>query len=229
MISLEEALRQRHAVRSFTDEPLPDEAVARLQDKMAQVNEEGNVSIQLVRDEPRAFTGFKARYGKFQNVRNYFALVGPDSRSLDEALGYAGEKLVLLAQQLGLNTCWVGGTFRVVKNRYTIEPSEKLAAVIALGIGTNQGKPHKSVAPQVVAPNYDDAPEWFQRGVDAALLAPTALNQQKFRFKWEGETAEGLPLVRCTTKRGPFARMDKGIAKLHFEIGAGEREFLYRR
>lgn len=227
MITLMEAIEQRHSVRSYTDEPIVPEAAERLQHSIDEVNEEGNVSIQLVLDEPDAFTGFKARYGKFSNVRNYLALVGPDCKELDEALGYGGEKLVLLAQQLGLNTCWVGSTYKVVRGRYSIQPHEKLAAVIALGHGVTAGAPRKSAAPETVAPGYGKAPDWFRRGVDAALLAPTALNQQKFRFTWEGAEIDGVPLVRSATKRGPFARMDLGIAKLHFEIGAGDAGFAW--
>lgn len=227
MISLMEAMEQRHSVRSYTDEPLSAEVRRKLQEMIDQVNEEGGLSIQLVVDEPDAFTGFKARYGRFSGVRNYLAMIGPDAKELREALGYAGEKLVLLAQQLGLNSCWVGSTFREVLGFYTLYPGEKLDAVIALGHGTNQGTPHKSKAPGEVAPGYDTAPQWFKDGVDAALLAPTALNQQKFRIQLEPAQIDGTPMVRMTTKRGPFSHMDMGIARYHFELGAGDTEFIW--
>ena len=192
---------------------------------IARVNEEANLNIQLVLDEPRAFTGFKARLVNFTNVRNYLALVGPECKELDGILGYYGEQLVLLAQSLGLNSCWVGGTFKVVNRAYNVDLGQKLAAVVALGYGATQGVPHRSKAPQEVAPGYDGAPEWFKRGVDAALLAPTALNQQKFSFSLDGEEND-VPVVRASTKRGAFTQMDLGIAQCHFEIGAGNA--LYR-
>ena len=173
-----QAIEARHAVRSYTDEPLAPEAVEVLQKAIALVNEEANLNIQLVLDEPRAFTGFKARLVNFTNVRNYLALVGPECKELDGIVGYYGEQLVLLAQSLGLNSCWVGGTYKVVNRAYNVDLGQKLAAVVALGYGATQGVPHRSKAPQEVAPGYDGAPEWFKRGVDAALLAPTALNQQ---------------------------------------------------
>ena len=193
-----QAIEARHAVRSYTDEPLAPEAVEVLQKAIARVNEEANLNIQLVLDEPRAFAGFKARLVNFTNVSNYLALVGPECRELDGIVGYYGEQLVLLAQSLGLNSCWVGGTYKV---------------------------PHRSKARQEVAPGYDGAPEWFKRGVDAALLAPTALNQQKFSFSLDGEEND-VPVVRASTKRGAFTQMDLGIAQCHFEIGAGN--VLYR-
>lgn len=222
-----QAIEARHAVRSYTDEPLAPEAVEVLQKAIARVNEEANLNIQLVLDEPRAFTGFKARLVNFANVRNYLALVGPECKELDGIVGYYGEQLVLLAQSLGLNSCWVGGTYKVVNRAYNVDLGQKLAAVVALGYGTTPGVPHSSKAPQAVAPGYDDAPAWFQRGVDATLLAPTALNQQKFSFVLAGEDATGVPLVRAATKRGPFASMDLGIAQCHFEIGAGDAPFAW--
>lgn len=220
-----QAIEARHAVRSYTDEPLAPEAVEVLREAIASVNEEANLNIQLVLDEPRAFTGFKARLVNFTNVRNYLALVGPECKELDGIVGYYGEQLVLLAQSLGLNSCWVGGTYKVVNRAYNVDLGQKLTAVVALGYGATQGTPHRSKAPQEVAPGYADAPEWFQRGVDAALLAPTALNQQKFSFAL-GVEEDGAPVVRATTKRGAFTQMDLGIAQCHFEIGAGPA--LYR-
>ena len=211
-----QAIEARHAVRSYTDEPLAPEAVEVLQKAIARVNEEANLNIQLVLDEPRAFAGFKARLVNFMNVRNYLALVGPECRELDGIVGYYGEQLVLLAQSLGLNSCWVGGTYKVVNRAYNVDLGQKLAAVVALGYGATQGVPHRSKAPQEGAPGYD--------GVDAALLAPTALNQQKFSFALADE--EDVPMVRASTRRGAFTQMDLGIAQCHFEIGAGNA--LYR-
>lgn len=213
-----QAIEARHAVRSYTDEPLAPAAVEVLQKAIALVNEEANLNIQLVLDEPRAFSGFKARLVNFTNVRNYLALVGPECRELDGIVGYYGEQLVLLAQSLGLNSCWVGGTYKVVNRAYNVDLGQKLTALVALGYGITQGVPHRSKAPQEVAPDYDGAPEWFRRGVDAALLAPTALNQQKFSFALCDE--DGVPVVRASTKRGAFTQMDLGIAQCHFEIGA---------
>ncbi|WP_417059890.1 nitroreductase family protein, partial [Ellagibacter isourolithinifaciens] len=75
-----QAIEARHAVRSYIDEPLAPEAVEVLREAIARVNEEANLNIQLVLDEPRAFTGFKARLVNFTNVRNYLALVGPECK-----------------------------------------------------------------------------------------------------------------------------------------------------
>ena len=54
---------------------------------IARVNEEANLNIQLVLDEPRAFTGFKARLVNFTNVRNTWRLWGLSARSSTALLG----------------------------------------------------------------------------------------------------------------------------------------------
>lgn len=219
------AMEARHSVRQYTDEPISDEVAASLEDALKTINEDHWTDLQLVRNEPKAFNSRMAKYGKFEGANNYIALVGPECKELREVLGYAGEKLVLYAQDLGLNTCWVGLTYKAVNRVYRVEIGNKLEGVIAIGYGQTPGKPRKSVAPEVVAAQYADAPDWFRAGVDAALLAPTAVNQQKFRFELTDKLSEGVPVVKARTKRGPFAKMDLGIAKLHFEIGAGPDSF----
>ena len=217
--TLGRAMEERHSVRQYLDRPLPEELIGQLRRAADAVNEECGTSIQLVVDEPRAFRGFRSRASAFQNVRNYFALIGPEFKQLDQLLGYAGEKLVLDCQAAGLNTCWVGASYKMVKEQYQIVLGQKLAAVIAVGYGADAGKPHQSISPEAAAPQYESAPTWFRNAVDAALLAPTALNRQKFRFKLLDDV-DGVPQVKATTKRGPFTQMDLGIAQLHFEIGA---------
>ena len=106
-MSIMEAMKQRHSVRQYTDQPIDEEVLKTLQMEIETCNQESGLSIQLVTNEPKAFDSFMAHYGKFSGVTNYIALVGKKSNMLDELCGYYGERLVLKAQQLGLNTCWV--------------------------------------------------------------------------------------------------------------------------
>ena len=99
-----EAMRLRHSVRQYLDKPIEEE-------KLRRLRREGDLHIQLVCEEPRAFGGMIARYGRFSGVHNYIALAGRREQGLSERAGYYGERLVLLAQSLGLNTCWVALTF----------------------------------------------------------------------------------------------------------------------
>lgn len=218
-MELMEAICARHSVRSYTDQPIAPEALDALRAEIAACNREGGLHIQLVADEPNAFGGMMAHYGKFTGVRNYIALAGPKGPGLDEALGYYGERLVLLAQTLGLNTCWVALTYSKGRARVEVAPGEKLRLVIALGYGATQGVAHKSKPMRAVCSAGETAPAWFQRGMEAALLAPTAMNQQKFRITRSGEA------VRAESTGGFYSKVDLGIVKYHFEVGAGAENF----
>ena len=191
-----EAMRARHSVRKYLDKPIPAEVLAKLREEVDACNREGHLHIQLVVNEPKAFDCVMARYGSFSGVANYFVLVGPDDDRLEERAGYYGEKLVILAQTLGINTCWVGLTFSKKKAHIEIGPGEKLALVIALGYGADQGTAHRDKPMEKLCRTEGDMPDWFRRGMEYAMLAPTAINQQKFR-----------------------------IVKYHFELGAGRENF----
>ena len=214
-MNLMEAIEARRSVRSYTDRKIEGEALEELRGAVAECNRDGDMSIRLCLDEPDAFSGMMARYGKFKNVRNYIALIGKKEESLEEKSGYYGEKIVLRAQQLGLNTCWVAMSYSRGKSAAKAGPGEKLLMVISLGYGDTQGVRHKSKALEKLGNVEGGAPEWFISGVRAAQLAPTAMNQQKFRFELDGAT------VRAIAGSGLYTKVDLGIAKCHFEIGAG--------
>ena len=109
-MNLTEAMKARHSVRRYQNKPLAADVISALQAEIAACNRESGLHIQLVTHEPKAFDGFMAHYGEFSGVRNYIAMIGKKGPTLEESCGYYGERLVLLAQQLGLNTCWVAMT-----------------------------------------------------------------------------------------------------------------------
>ncbi|MBQ2496931.1 MAG: nitroreductase, partial [Prevotella sp.] len=145
---------------------------------------------------------------------------------LDYRIGYYGEQLVLLAQTLGLNTCWVGLSYSKIPGTYVLNEGETIQAYIALGYGETQGVSHKIKTVEQVSNISDNTPEWFRKGVEAALLAPTAVNQQKFSFEYVGHV-NGHHQVHAKKVFSliGFTQMDLGIAKYHFEIGAGKENF----
>ena len=220
-MDLMEAMSARHSVRQYQDIPLPEELCSALRDEIALCNQESGLHIQLVTHEPKAFDSFMAHYGKFSGVTNYIAMVGKQGADLAEKCGYYGERLVLKAQQLGLNTCWVAMTYRKIKSAFTVNSGEKLCIVIALGYGQTQGIPHKSKSAEQVSRADGPLPDWFRSGVEAALLAPTAMNQQKFCFRLSGIQ------VSATAGMGFYSKIDLGIAKYHFELGAGKDRFAW--
>ena len=212
-----EVMRARHSVRSYRDKPIEEEKVRALEEEIAAIPAASGLAVRLLTEEPGAFAGDAPRYGAFRGCRNYFALVGP--RDAEEAVGYWGERLVLRAQALGLNTCWVVLTYRKGKVPVTLRPGEKLHAVIALGYGQTQGTPHRSKPTEALAACAPDDPAWYRAGVEAALLAPTAVNQQRFFLSREGET------VTAKARPAFHSAMDLGIVKYHFELAAGKENF----
>ena len=209
------AMKQRHSVRAYTDRPIEGETLARLQKVIDKANADSGLHIQLVLNEPKAFDSRMAHYGKFSGVKNYIALIGKRGKELEEKCGYYGERIVLSAQTLGLNTCWVALTYKKIPEAFTVADDERLLMVIAIGYGANEGKAHASKFYSEVA-KPEDAPAWFKEGVEAALLAPTALNQQKFSFTLKGDK------VVAKAKFGTCTKTDLGIVKYHFELGAGK-------
>ena len=220
-----EAMQERHSVRTYTDKPIEGEVLAALEAEIAACNAESGLHIQLALEEPEAFGTGIFKYGQFKGVRNYLCFVGPDNAELGEKVGFYGERIILRAQQLGLNSCWVALTFNKRKTRYECAPGEKLALVASIGYGETQGKPRKSKSIADVSTAPADAPDWFVQGVAAALLAPTAVNQQKFHFECLPAKGEAKPRVRATTSRGTQTDVDLGIVKCHFELAAGKDNF----
>ena len=214
-MDLWEAMERRHSVRQYTDRPIEGETREELLREVNRCNEESGLSIQLVLEDPAAFGGLMARYGSFRNVKNYLALVGTPGEDFEERCGYYGERLVLKAAQLGLNTCWVALTYRKSKTSCVVKEGEKLLCVIAIGYGATQGVPHKNKPLEQLCQAAVPWPDWFQKGMAAAQLAPTAMNQQKFCMVLDGTT------VTAKALKGHYARLDLGIVKYHFEVGAG--------
>ena len=186
-MTIQEAIEARHSVRAYKNQPLSEDIVKQLEDKIVELNLEGQLHIQLICNEPKAFQGTLAKYGKFRNANNYIVMAGKKADDLDERVGYYGEHLVLLAQTLGLNTCWVGLSYSKVPGTYVLGEDEKIACYIAIGYGETQGAGHKIKTIEQVSNATDITPAWFKKGVEAALLAPTAVNQQKFSFEYLGE------------------------------------------
>ena len=218
-MDIREAITERHSVRQFKDEPIADELVRELNELIAECNGESGLNMQLILDDPDCFNTLLGRYGKFKNAYNYIAIVGPKSLpDLDEKAGYYGQKLVLEAQRMGLRTCWVAGTYGKGKCKADREKGEKIVLVIAIGYGENDGKRHRSKSvSKLCSEDMMIMPVWFRNGVRAAMLAPTAVNQQKFRISFE----DGEAVI--TAGKGPLAKVDLGIVKYNFEAASGHK------
>jgi hypothetical protein len=209
-----DAIKERHSVRNYEAKKIEADKVEKIRAKIEELNKEGNLHLQFMEDAGKTYNKLFNKVAGLGSAPSVIACVGIDDETLEQRVGYYGEKLVLFIQELGLNTCWAG-TFNQKNIGAEVGDGEKLVISIAVGYGKDKGKPHKSKSPEQVIEAKGDRPYWFNKGVDMALLAPTAINQQKFVIRLNEDES-----VDFVDKGGIFSQVDLGIVMCHFEIGA---------
>ena len=222
-----DAINVRTSRRTYLETPIAEDKRKQITAMIAQVNKEGDLKMRLILEEPAAFGKLSKSYGMFKGVRNYILLIGSNDADVKERIGYYGEKLVILATSLGLGTCWVGGTFdRSIGSKY-VGQNEFFGGVITIGnvaedkswkerlISRVTHRKTKSISEMMRVEG--EAPEWFLEGMRAVQKAPSAVNAQPVMFTYQ----KGNVLAQVTKENFGYEKLDLGIAKLHFEIGAG--------
>ncbi|MBZ9570314.1 hypothetical protein KQY27_01985 [Methanobrevibacter sp. TMH8] len=221
-MDLKEAIKNRHSVRQYSDKKIEGEIEKDLHAEIENCSEESGLNIQLCLNEEKAFSnGIFAKISLFKNVKNYIVISGKKSDDLDEKIGYYGERIVLKATQLGLNTCWTASGYKKSKLGVEIGDKEKIFLII-IGYGINNGNSRKTKAIDKLGNVNNDSPHWFINGLKAVQFAPTARNQQRFKFILDGNSVEAKALF------GFHTEIDLGIAKYHFEIGADSKEWVWK-
>ena len=211
-MTLEQAVYERHSVRSYLTKPVPEDIRKKIESALGEINAESGLHFQVLWDCPELFPD------RIRNAGNCIAFIGKKSEGLDEAVGYYGAKIMLIIQTLGLNSVWLAKTFneRKTKSKCDIPQGEELDNVLAFGYGENQGVPHKSKPVKKLYSCEGEAPESFMKGVEFAALAPTAINQQQFLIKY----ADGK--VTFKAKVGPYNKIDLGIVRFFYDLGSGK-------
>lgn len=181
------------------------------------------------------FKGVVGPYGRIKGAPAFVAFIGNmDSPNVQEEVGYTGEGIVLEATALQLATCWVAGFFKpeVAARLAGTEKNERVLAVTPVGYArehetleerlmTGFGRTHKRhpLSYLTTGVGEHDWREWVRVSLEAARLAPSAVNRQPWRFHVEPQSV--TVYVRT---RGPefdvSKRLDCGIAMLHIELGA---------
>ncbi len=215
-MNTKEALEQRHMVRKYTDEPIPADLVEKLNQRISQHNKKYGIELKLMTDNDKAISGI-IKLIMAKGVKNYIILAGNDTPDLREKLGYCGADMMALAQMLGLNSWWIGGTFKRSVSRFV--EGKKVIGIIPIGYGQTQGVPHKSKTAEDVSKYEGTAPEWFVSGIKTSLLAPTAINKQDYFITGKGDKVH----IQCD--KGTFSGENRGLIKYHFEVGAGKENF----
>ncbi len=208
-----DAMKSRHSVRNYQNKKIEADKVEKLNTLIAECNKKGNLHLQFLEDAGKTFNKLLNKAMGLGSAPSVIACVGPDDDTVEERVGYYGERIVLAAQEMGLNTCWAG-TYNAKNVRAEIDEGERLVIVIAIGYGVNSGKERKSKTMEQVISGKGDMPYWFNFGVEMALLAPTAINQQKFEIRLNDDDT-----VDFIDKGGIYSKTDLGIVKYHFEVG----------
>lgn len=214
-MTMTEAMHERHTVRKYTEKAIPQEIIEKLNARINENNSRLGLSVKLITESEDGLNLFAKLAAK--GVKNYFVLAGDGGDEASEKLGYSSADLMLCAQMLGLNTWYIGGTFNHGVAKYA--DGKKVIGIVAVGYGKNGGVPHKSKSAEQVSHYDGEAPDWFRNGVEAALLAPTAMNCQGFRLIGSGND------VKIEKNSAMFTPADRGIVKYHFELGAGKDNF----
>ena len=213
-----EAIIARHSVRNYKADRIEADKAALIKERIRELNMEGDLHLQFIEDAGNTYNKLLNRAMGLGSAPSVIACVGRDTDDLDRRIGYYGEKLVLYAQKLGLNTCWAG-TFNRKNIAAEVSEGERLVISIAIGYGKEQGKPHRSKTSAQVSEAYGERPDWFDKGIEMALLAPTAVNQQKFVIRLNRDET-----VEFIDKGGIYSQVDIGIVRCHFEIGSGRNQ-----
>ena len=214
-----DAIRERHSVRTYDPVKIEKGKIEKILGKIDEINKEGNLSFKFLEDAGNTYNRLTNKVLGLGSAPSVIICAGKENTKdpLEERVGYYGEKLVLFIQELGLNTCWTG-IFNKEEVSKHVDKDDHLVLCIAVGYGQTQGKPHKSKRPDQVTSGKGEKPYWFNKGVEMALLAPTAMNQQRFEIRYNEDGS-----VTFIDKGGPFSKVDLGIVRYHFEIGKTEK------
>lgn len=213
------AIESRHSVRQYDDtREIPSDILATVNEAMDKINAANpTLAFRLVADEPRAFGGRWPSYGNFKGVKHYIVIAGDKGKDTDILCGLKGEELVLLLQHLGLNSCWVGLTYKKIEGAFELPEKSVIRCLIAFGYGVDpSGRKHQIKVPDQVSNISLSSPKWFNEGVRLALLAPTAVNQQKFFFEYH---KPDMVTAKARFSMIGYSNIDLGIALTHFKIG----------
>ena len=227
-MNLQEAINVRTSRRKYVEGELDLEHIDKLQQLIDEYNEVGGFRIELVLNNGEAFKGFTRSYGMLSGVNHYLGFIAQaDDPDADEKIGYYGELLVLHATALGLGTCWIGGTFSKSKTPFKLASGERLACLITVGKTPKEPSSRERFIHKMTHRKTKKAsdmfmsegavPDWFLDGMDAVVLAPSAMNKQPVMFSHD----DGRVVASVKDSAKYLVAFDLGIAKLHFELASG--------
>lgn len=194
------------------------------------------VRAELINHSPdKVFKGAIGDYGKIKNAPLFIAFIGNTNNPfINEMVGYAGEGIILEATSLNLATCWVGGFFRpeTAAELAGVRENETVLAVTPVGYAKESltfeervmggfGCHNKRIPLEELVTGMEEQkwPKWLKPVLEAARLAPSAVNRQPWRFHLEpGSITVSVDNLKDT--HNISKRLDCGITMLHIEVAA---------
>lgn len=196
---------------------------------------EAGAHFQIITDNEDPFSGFDKGYGIFKNPRNYLACVMDTSfpDALERA-GYFAEEFVVKATELGLGTCFIGGTYNASKADIQLRPDWKLLFIVVFGYPYSKERPLARLMKGVVHMRKRENSYYYESGeasfnemaskyhmlptaIEALRCAPSSLNRQPAKIRVSG--SGGLEIFADASN--PKNLIDLGIAKFNVSYATG--------
>ena len=255
-----ELIQTRFSCRTYQNKPI----AAHIADTLAEFNSSlppaplwNKTRFELVsatEEQNKALRGL-GTYGFIKGATAYIiGAIHQDEKGLED-FGYQMELLILKATQLGLGTCWLGGTFTKSSfaKKIDLEKDEIIPAVTSLGYIAEQprwvdGKIREAAKSDQRFPweklffqnNFEspltkEAADDYAMPLEMLRLAPSASNRQPWRIISDGKKWHFYLRRTRNYRSSNYARMlkmadlqriDIGIAMLHFELSVRESGLL---
>jgi nitroreductase len=250
-----ELMRERFSCRSYLRKPIDEGTVTRLGAFLEGLGPGPFGTPTRLRllaataEDERALKGL-GTYGMIRNPQGFIVgAMGPGPKNLED-FGTLMERSVLEAADLGLGTCWLGGSFR--KSRFSksigVSGDETVPAVASVGYSADAER-SGGWAGRAIKRSTRLAPEklFFSGGFDRPLgaegsgalapaleavrWAPSASNKQPWRLirqdgRWhfylQRTKGYGKGLLGKLSPMADVQRIDLGIVMCHFEMAARE-------
>lgn len=245
-------IRQRKSIRSYTDKPIEEEKITTLS-KFLSANTTGPFGTKsrflFITASPQDKDSLKGliTYGMINNPMSFIIGVVEKKQHNLEDFGYLMEKNILMATDLGLGTCWLGGTFRssrfaqkiVLQNNevlpavtpagYAVQKLTVIDSVIRNASGANNRKPWSSLFFRDDKPLSMAEAGHYATPLEMVRLAPSANNFQPWRIikdslsnTYHFYIKRNPGLKQFFFMKADLQRVDIGIAMCHFELAADE-------
>lgn len=233
-----EILRHRHSVRSYSKEVLEKHMVDELKATVTSINTyEAGLKFKLFFNNNDPFNGFFKSYGTFENPSNYLvAVVDEGVDHILEKAGYYAEKFVIKCIELGIGTCFVGGTYDPASINVILKAGEKILFVVLFGFSTDRLRLKEKMMAHFIHRKKYNLSHYFEpekdfeekcksfpnlkTGTEAVECAPSAMNKRPVRVFIRNIKGKDLICAKVneTNKKN---LIDLGIAKFNYNFVTG--------